>query len=73
MTAEVGDQIVAEDSGGSEPGRVGTIVGLTTLDGRPGLVVHWLVGDYDAAFRPGQGVHIEVVHKAHADPHSTSA
>lgn len=73
MIAEVGDQIVAESPDGGEPGRIGTIVGLTALDGRPGFVVHWLVGDYDATIRPGRGIHIKVVHKAHPDPHSTPA
>lgn len=71
MEAEIGDQLIIENTGPTPPLRVGTAAGLQSSDGSPRYVVHWLAGDYDSLIMPGPRTRIEVRHK-HAAQHSVA-
>ena len=61
MRAEVGDEFVIDGPELTQPGRTGTIIGLTNTDGSPPYVVWWLVG-YESLVFPGPDVRIEEHH-----------
>ena len=66
MEAEIGDEILVRSMEPGHSGRVATVVGLSTADGLPRYVVHWLAGDYDAVITPGPGTRVEVRQRSHA-------
>jgi hypothetical protein len=62
MRANVGDELIVEETEICGAARVGTIVAVKGSDGSPPYLVHWVAGDYDSLVSPWPGVRVR--HKA---------
>lgn len=63
MEPAPGDELIVEGDEHGRGARVATILAPYDNDGRPGYLVHWVTGDYDALVRPWPGMRVR--HRDH--------
>jgi uncharacterized protein DUF1918 len=69
LRAEVGDLLVIDQGGMAGTPNIGVIIGVPSADGSPPYLVRWIAGEYESTVVPGEGAHIEKIHRpSHPDP-----
>jgi uncharacterized protein DUF1918 len=63
LRAEVGDLLVIDQGGMAGTPNIGVIIDVPNADGSPPYLVRWIAGEYESTVLPGEGAHIEKIHR----------